>query len=85
MSMHKIFTELRESFDCPLSGAMALNPATGGYMFAWGTTVPADGATGYSFGCIFIHVDGTNQTNALYTNIGSATSANFNAITVAAD
>jgi len=54
-------------------------------MFAWGTTVPADESTGYSFGCIFIHIDGTNQTNALYCNIGSATSANFNAITVAAD
>ena len=85
MSMHKIYNEVRETKEIPASGALLYNQTTTGYMLGWGTTVPANAATGYAFGCIFIHTDGTNQTNALYCNIGSSTSANFNAITVAAD
>lgn len=56
-----------------------------GYMLAWGATVPADAATGYGKGCIFLHTDLTGETDAVYSNIGSTTSANFNAVTVAAD
>jgi hypothetical protein len=57
---------------------------SGKALFAWGPTVPADAVAGYNFGCLFIHTDGTNQADALYCNIGSDTSADFNLVTVAA-
>lgn len=57
----------------------------GGTVFGRGTVVPADNATGYAKGCIFIKTDGTNQTNTMYCNIGTAALANFNLVTVAAD
>ena len=51
-----------------------------GPMFASGTTVPSDGATGYGTGCIFQKTDGGAGT-ALYINEGNTTSADFNALT----
>lgn len=36
-------------------------------------------------GCILIATDGTDQTNTLFVNIGDATTANFNLVTVASD
>lgn len=54
-----------------------------GILLAYGKTVPADEAEGYSPGCVFFHIDGGNGT-ALYVNEGTYASANFNAITVAA-
>jgi hypothetical protein len=52
-----------------------------GILIAYGTTVPADAATGYAPGCLFIHVDGGVGT-MLYCNEGSLTSADFDAVTV---
>jgi len=54
-----------------------------GILIAYGNTVPTDEASGYAIGCIFIHTDGGDAT-ALYVNEGTASSCNFNAITVAA-
>ena len=54
-----------------------------GILLAYGKTVPADAATGYATGCLFLHVDGGDGTS-LYVNEGSSTSADFNAATVAA-
>ena len=54
-----------------------------GIIRAYGDTVPADGADGYATSCIFHHTDGGDGT-ALYVNEGTSTSADFNAITVAA-
>lgn len=47
---------------------------------AWqqGTSVPADGTTGYCTGCIYQKTDGGANTS-LYINEGTATSADFNA------
>jgi len=53
-----------------------------GILIAYGNTVPADATAGYAIGCIFIHTDGGDAT-ALYVNEGTASSCNFNAITVA--
>jgi hypothetical protein len=53
-----------------------------GILIASGITVPADGTAGYSTGCLFQHTDGTSGT-ALYVNEGTATSCNFDAVTVA--
>lgn len=54
-------------------------------LLAKGATVPSDAAAGYAKGCVFIKTDGTDHTNTLYANIGTAASANFNAMTIAAD
>lgn len=53
-----------------------------GVVLAAGDTVPTDGWAGYATGCLFIHLDGGAGT-ALYCNEGTATSADFDAVTVA--
>lgn len=53
-----------------------------GILIAYGNTVPTDETSGYAIGCIFIHTDGGDAT-ALYVNEGTASSCDFNAITVA--
>jgi hypothetical protein len=58
----------------------AIEPA--GLLLASGTTVPADGTAGYQTGCIFQHTDGGAGT-ALYVNEGTASSCDFDAVTVA--
>jgi hypothetical protein len=55
----------------------------GGKILDYGITKPTDGVAGFAPGCIFIHVDGGDG-SALYVNEGTATSADFNLITVAA-
>jgi hypothetical protein len=50
-----------------------------GLLFASGTTVPTDGATGYATGCIFQHTDGAAE-SALYVNEGDGDSCDFNAV-----
>ena len=72
-----------------MSGTHKVHDATGVItefngliMDAAGVTAPADGVAGYATGCLFRHTDGSDGT-ALYVNEGSATSADFNAITVA--
>jgi hypothetical protein len=54
-------------------------PGTG-IIVAYGTTVPADAATGYATGCLFLHTDGGDGTS-LYVNEGSNTSADFDPVT----
>lgn len=54
-----------------------------GYLFAYGPTVPADGAEGYATGCLFQHTDGGDGT-ALYVNEGDEDACDFNAVTVGA-
>lgn len=83
MSNHNVFYRLNMGTDFP-TGATAQAKMMNrggqlGYMWAYGNTVPTDGATGYSKGCIFQKYDGTLGT-LLYINIGSVTSANFDAI-----
>ena len=52
----------------------------GDHMYAEGTSVPADAATGYAKGCRFIKTDGGIATTE-YLNDGDETSADFNALT----
>ena len=86
MSAHNLYSELLDKqLDCPSSGKMFYVPSLSGHMFAWGSSVPADGATGYAKGCIFINTGGSDQSDTLYCNIGTGSSANFNAVTVASD
>tara|TARA_R110002012_G_scaffold199089_2_gene368001 strand:- start:1913 stop:2131 length:219 start_codon:yes stop_codon:yes gene_type:complete len=58
------------------------NIALGGKLIAYGTSVPGS-VPGYATGCLFMKTDGGDG-NALYVNEGSATSATFKAIVVAA-
>lgn len=46
-----------------------------------GTTVPTDGVTGHHHGATFKHTDGTTDADALYVNVGSLSSANYDPIT----
>lgn len=62
--------------------AVLLADDAGNAIIAYGTTVPSDGASGYAIGCLYIHTDGGAGT-ALYCNEGSATSSDFDAVTVA--
>ena len=54
-----------------------------GILDCYGTTLPADEATGYATGCTFRKTNGGDGTSQ-YTNEGSVTSALFKAITAAA-
>jgi len=54
-----------------------------GLLLASGSTVPTDGTAGYQPGCLFQHTDGTTYATVLYCNIGTATSCDFNVVTVA--
>lgn len=41
--------------------------------------------SGFAKGCLLIATDGSDHTNTLFVNIGTASAANFNAATIAAD
>lgn len=49
-------------------------------LYATGTTVPTSATAGYAKGCLFVDTDVTAGTKALYENIGSTSSCNFNLI-----
>jgi len=61
------------------SGMIAKDPAAG-ILLAYGTTVPSDGAVGYSPGCKFMQTDGAGEATYWYVNVGTKASANFDAI-----
>lgn len=54
----------------------------GGKILVHGTTVPADGVSGYAPGCFFIDEDG-GQGATLFVNEGTLASANFDLVTTA--
>lgn len=49
------------------------------YLLRYGTSVPSDATAGYAAGGIFMHTDGSLSAT-LYTNVGTSTSCDFNAI-----
>jgi len=51
-----------------------------GITHAYGTTVPSDGALGYAPGCLFLDIDASTEATYWYLNVGTVTSANFDAI-----
>lgn len=56
--------------------------AHGGKILDYGLAVPTNGADGFATGCIYIKVNGGDG-SALFVNEGTATTADFNLITVA--
>lgn len=75
MSTHNIYKELKAGW-FGVTGNIFPLPNSGGYMFAWGATVPSDEATGYAPGCIFLDIDASGE-SVLFVNVGSVTSADF--------
>lgn len=53
-----------------------------GIYFARGTTVPADGSTGYAKGCLFIDTDAAAG-SILFCNEGTFAASDFDAVSVA--
>ena len=64
------------------SDSVILTDGSGNALFAFGTTVPTDGDTGYATGCLYSDTNGGDATS-LYVNEGSTSSCDFNAIIVA--
>ncbi len=48
-----------------------------GYLWGFGTAVPASAETGYAKSCIYQHTDETTGEDNVYINIGDTDSANF--------
>lgn len=71
-----------ETVGTPSIVVLQRDPA-GKVMRAQGASVPTDGDAGYAIGCIFTKT-GNGVGTTLYMNEGSATSADFNAITTSA-
>jgi len=69
-----------EEADFPSSGKAFYVPSLSGNLLAWGPTVPSDTDEGYAKGCLFIHSDAASDATRLYINVGSGSSANFDAI-----
>lgn len=66
------------------SGVTALlKDGNGKVLLATGTSVPANGATKYAKGCLFIDTDVATGTTGLYCNKGTSASAAFTAVTQA--
>jgi len=64
-----------------ISGVTRLEmDASGKVLLATGTTVPANGTSGYAKGCIFIDTDTATGICARYENIGTAASCQFRVI-----
>lgn len=55
----------------------------GNVLFATGSSVPADGSSGYAKGCLFINTTPGPLTAKLYCNKGITTSCSFTLITQA--
>ena len=72
MSGHNALEELNQE----------TNISLGGKLIAHGTSVPGS-VPGYATGCLFMKTDGGDATS-LYVNEGTATSATFKAVIVAA-
>lgn len=65
------------------NGAFVLmEDSAGNALFVIGTTVPTDTTAGYAKGCIFIDSDAAAG-SILFCNEGTATSADFDAVSVA--
>lgn len=80
MALHNLPDELQsKQADFPASSRIMYVDGIG-FMLAFGTTVPGDGATGYGKGCMFFHTDGASDTTLIYVNVGDKDSSNFDTL-----
>lgn len=73
----------RAFFDDISNNVVTLYQTANGILQCYGNVVPADATAGFLPACIFQHTNGASETDLLYVNIGSVTSCDFNAVTVA--
>lgn len=64
--------------ELPASGIMYTVPG-GGSLLVAGLSVPADGVSGYSTGCLFLKLNGASG-STVYVNDGTMASADFNSL-----
>ena len=81
---HQTAAQMQGMRNLPASGKILGVEGGVGCILAWGITKPTDGTAGFAPGCLFIHTDCTNQSDALYCNISTVASCDFNLVTVAA-
>ena len=74
MSAHNTLEELNKEAEISHDGKI----------FDYGNDLPSDSQPGYAHGAIFIDTNASGTT-AIYCNIGTATSSNWNLVTVAGD
>lgn len=71
------WSDIRDAtFPASQDSARVITKCADGYLSCYGDSVPADGSTGYAPGCIFHHVDGSDDM-VLYVNQGNKTSCKF--------
>ena len=86
-----VLGKVKVTSDLDITGTTASNvvsflkDGSGNILLGRCATANIPTGAGYAKGCLLIATDGTNHTNTLYANIGNATTANFNAVTIAAD
>ena len=51
-----------------------------GITLATGDAAISDGAIGYAKGCLYVRTGGSSEANTLYSNVGTSSSSNFDAI-----
>jgi hypothetical protein len=61
-----------------------IEDAVGDILWCTGDTMPTDGLSGFAKGCIFIDTDVADNSQGVYFNIGTNTSAEFSLNTGAA-
>lgn len=72
-------TPIHVQWDLASNKGLIVDIPNQGILFAAGVTVPTDATPGYLPGCIFIDVDKATG-NALYINMGTAASCDFNVL-----
>jgi hypothetical protein len=65
-----------EAVDVGADGVVASQSGQG-ITYCCGTAPPAGGTPGYARGCLFVHVDATNNDTLLSINIGTNASSDF--------
>jgi len=70
---------MSEAVQIAPDGVIATLPGVG-VVSAAGTTVPSDGAQGFSHGCVFTKTNGTTEADGLYVNTGTSSSCTFKAV-----
>lgn len=84
-------TSLNQTNAPSITGTTASNvvrfllDGSGNALLARCATANIPTGAGFAKGCILIATDGTDHTNTLFANIGNATTANFNAVSIASD
>lgn len=76
-SLHACLQEAK----MPDSGKFFYQSILGGAIFAYGTSAPSNGTTGYAKSCIFVNTAASTNDTRVLVNSGTASSCTFESIT----